>query len=1122
MVLYMQKISAIILTLCLLTTTFAFISLGDKDNDDTNVKASISGTRATLIVGPGQIYINISSAISAANPGDTIRIYNGLYYEHVQINKSLTLIGNSTISTIINGSGIGKTLNITPNANNVTLKNLHIQDGGYGYHYPNIEAGLFIDSQDALIESCTFSLNTGYAIIDSGERTKIINCSIHDNLYGIYLYESTKAVLYNNDISYNHGNLIFGKSVYSSYIYKNKCNYSDINNGIEFSDWCFYNLISNNYFCHNGNVGIRMYTYSSAHANTNNYFYNNTCVDNKDRGIEICGFYSYNKFINNTIKSNSIGINIYDQPAHNDFCENNISFNMNYGVRITWGGGSPFQNNFYHNNFFFNSGQSSQAYVADYCPTNFSKGNSGNYWSSWTSPDSNNDGIVDSPYSIAGPMGETDDYPLAKPFGAPYLINVDVKTTFEDLLYNYSYKASDPSTFSQPLEWSFSTNAHWLNFTNKQELIGLPANEDVGSYWVHIKVSDGEFSDETNFTLTVKNVNDPPQIYTKYFNMSITEDVLFYKLFNATDIDPTNDIISWNVKTNATFLTMDPTNGNLSGTPDNADVGIFFVNVTASDGKSGFDFNNFTLSVINVNGAPVIETLGDMFVCNEDVSFSFPFNATDEEQAENTLDWELTPDVEFLTFNTTSFSLEGLPRNNDVGVYNVSLNVSDADGGFDVLDFELWVRNAPPEINTTDVISAYSNELYCVDYNCRDDGQGTITYSLHTNTGNWLAIDEDTGVLSGTPSDADTGDYWVNVNVSDGNGGYDETNFTLVVSSIAGPPFINISPPDITMLEDTVYYIDLDMWFIDPKNDALTFRCEGNSDITVDILTNGSARFTPKSDWSGTENLMFYANDSISEISDSIVITVTNVNDAPKGAQFTLPTEQWYGGESKTLIGNATDPDLVYGDMLTYTWYIDDVKAKVGNEAKLTLSSGNHIIKLIVSDKVGANTSKEDNVMVYSYDDIDDDTGDDDTFIGSAAFFGILIGAILLMIIIIIVVVLLMRRKKLKSEGKSATETKPEGDAAKMTEQTQKEDYNKLYGTKLQEVTLQGQTPILKAQQPVMENSEMKQPEQPLVIETQPNQNPIVEQAHSESPIQQTQTVQIEIPKTQENENKPA
>jgi len=60
----------------------------------------------TLYVGgnsPGN-YTTIQSAINTANPGDTIFVYSGTYYENVLVNKTLNLFGENKDITIINAS----------------------------------------------------------------------------------------------------------------------------------------------------------------------------------------------------------------------------------------------------------------------------------------------------------------------------------------------------------------------------------------------------------------------------------------------------------------------------------------------------------------------------------------------------------------------------------------------------------------------------------------------------------------------------------------------------------------------------------------------------------------------------------------------------------------------------------------------------------------------------------------------------------------------------------------------------------------------------------------------------------------------------------------------------------
>jgi len=52
-------------------------------------------------------YTKIRDAIDDASDGDTVFVYNGTYYEHVHIYKSLNLIGENQETTIIDSGGVG-------------------------------------------------------------------------------------------------------------------------------------------------------------------------------------------------------------------------------------------------------------------------------------------------------------------------------------------------------------------------------------------------------------------------------------------------------------------------------------------------------------------------------------------------------------------------------------------------------------------------------------------------------------------------------------------------------------------------------------------------------------------------------------------------------------------------------------------------------------------------------------------------------------------------------------------------------------------------------------------------------------------------------------------------------
>ncbi len=480
---------------------------------------------------------------------------------------------------------------------------------------------------------------------------------------------------------------------------------------------------------------------------------------------------------------------------------------------------------------------------------------------------------------------------------APVITTTDVKTATQDELYSVTYNATDAD--GDTLIWSLNTNATWLTLSGST-LTGTPSNADVGIYWVNISVSDGHGGIAWhNFTLTVKNVNDPPNITTDDVTTA-TQGVIYSVEYNATD--PDGDALIWTLSTNASWLNLD--GSHLWGIPDNADVGTYWVNISVSDGNGGIDWHNFTLTVLNVNDPPVITTK-DMDTATQGVLYSVTYNATDPDG--DSLTWTLNTNALWLSL--TGSTISGTPTNVDVGAYWVNISVSDGHGGIAWHNFTLTVKNVndPPVINTTDVTNATQNVLYLVTYSATDPDGDSLTWSLQTNA-TWLTLAGST--LYGTPSDVDVGTYWVNISVSDGNGGVDWHNFTLTVKNINDPPTITTKDVD-TATQDVLYSVTYNA--TDPDGDSLTWTLNTNA---LWLTLNGSTIFgTPANADVGT----YWVNITVSDGNGGIAwhnftLTVLNVNDPP-----TITTSDITSAIQGVLYiveYNATDPD---GDSLTWT-----------------------------------------------------------------------------------------------------------------------------------------------------------------------------------------------------------
>ncbi|MGA1819608.1 MAG: nitrous oxide reductase family maturation protein NosD, partial [Thermoplasmatota archaeon] len=195
---------------------------------------------ATLYVGPGGNYSKIQDAIDNASAGDTIRIFNGTYYESIVIDKSLTIIGNGSVSTRIRGYGnthagwirssnvsmqnvsfsIGRkerpfsALMIDPGLNNVSLKNCNLSRSQYGVSSGATSSGTV---SNVTLENCELFDNVYGLRIFNNYNMIIVNSSLIYNLeYGIYEHGSNQTKIYNSTFINNENGLTSDSSVRGS------------------------------------------------------------------------------------------------------------------------------------------------------------------------------------------------------------------------------------------------------------------------------------------------------------------------------------------------------------------------------------------------------------------------------------------------------------------------------------------------------------------------------------------------------------------------------------------------------------------------------------------------------------------------------------------------------------------------------------------------------------------------------------------------------------------------------------------------------------------------------------------------------------------------------------------
>jgi len=162
-------------------------------------------------------YTEIQEAINAAEPGDTIYVYNGTYYEHVVVNKTVTLIGENKSTTIIDGEGIG--IVIRSNTSNVEIRGFTIQNGGV-----SMESGMIIGScinntiRDNIIRNNAY----GLTLIGSNDCNITNNLVMNCSWAGIQIKDSSNNNIHENTMVKNSGGVwITSSSSLNNTLYHN-------------------------------------------------------------------------------------------------------------------------------------------------------------------------------------------------------------------------------------------------------------------------------------------------------------------------------------------------------------------------------------------------------------------------------------------------------------------------------------------------------------------------------------------------------------------------------------------------------------------------------------------------------------------------------------------------------------------------------------------------------------------------------------------------------------------------------------------------------------------------------------------------------------------------------------
>jgi parallel beta-helix repeat protein len=229
-------------------------------------------------------------------------------------------------------------------------------------------------------------------------------------------------------------------------------------------------------------------------------------------------------------------------------------------------------------------------------------------------------------------------------------------------------------------------------------------------------------------------------------------------------------------------------------------------------------------------------------------------------------------------------------------------------------------------------------------------------------------------------------------------------------------PFISNKPGNLTLLEDKRNTTALNVldWFEDSDGDLLKYILIYNEHLDVDIDTyTGIVTITPETNWNGHTNITIQATDLLEYVEDSVEVDVVAVPDMPTMPVIIEPRDlQKFPAEvSITFRCNSTDPDLPYGDSLSFVWE-SETDGVLGYGIDLLvgggiLSEGEHKILVTVTDSTGNNATNFVRITVGEGEKPPDPNGDREYAWLIPILF--LMGVILIIIIFVVLYLLIIR-----------------------------------------------------------------------------------------------------------------
>ena len=469
---------------------------------------------------------------------------------------------------------------------------------------------------------------------------------------------------------------------------------------------------------------------------------------------------------------------------------------------------------------------------------------------------------------------------------APTVDNpVTDQTTYSNAVFNYTVPANtfadaDPvDTIIYRANLVGRSDLDWLTFdTATRQFGGTPGLAQIGTWHVEVIATDnhGAFTSEF-FDIVVANPNTVP---TPIPDQNVPEGSPYSFQFTAFNNGNGDALTYTATQANGdplpTWFNFNPVTRTFSGMANDADVDIKSIRVTATDPHGGSISDTFTLTVSDVQEAPVVINPIANQTATGYIPFTFTFAsnvAADEDVGDSfTYSVQLAGGgalPSWLTYDNATRTFSGTPTNANVGTLSIDVIATDTTNKSvtDTFDIVISTGNTPPVNNVP--AAQYTNE------------DVPLVFSI--GNGNQIQI---------TDVDAGSGNVRITLSV---------TNGELNLASIAGLSFTSGDGSNDAAMDFTGTVANINNALA-----TLTYRSAINyfGANTFTITTNDLGNTGPGGAYSDT---------------DTVSINVLSVNDAPTVANTITNQNATQDSAFTFQFAANTFSDVDVGDSLTYS-----------------------------------------------------------------------------------------------------------------------------------------------------------------------------------------------------------